>query len=126
MAKKIQKMISSFNINIDNYKINIINKDSSIIYRCKFCRLGKIKKKGLLFYHISGHEKNCIIFKPLKKKKLYMRNSGVKNKLNNKLNNNIVLDHKNKLQIYPNKIIRNMDKIIFNSNYYVIRKGKYR
>ena len=51
-----------------------------------------------------------------------MRNSGVKNKLNNKRNNNIVLDHKNKLQINPNKIIRNMDKIIFNSNYLLLGK----
>lgn len=123
MAKKIQKMISSFTININNYKINIINKDSSIIYRCKFCRLGKIKKKGLLFYHIKGHEKNCVIFKPLKKEKLYMHNYGGKNKLNNSANNNELIDYNNKLQINPNKIIRNMNKIIFNSNYLLLGKG---
>lgn len=122
MAKKKAKYVSSFSINKTNYKINVINKDSSIIYRCKFCRLGKIKKKGLLFYHIKGHEKNCIIFKPLEREKIKMHESKLKTEKDNSSKNNKLFEQRTKLQINPNKIINNMNKIIFNSNYLLLRK----
>ena len=122
MAKKKTKYVSSFSINIMNYKINVINKDSSIIYRCKFCRLGKIKKKGLLFYLIRGHEKNCIIFKPLKREKRNIHDYELKTGKNISSKNNKIFEQRTKLHINPNKIIRNMNKIIFNSNYLLLGK----
>ena len=46
MAKrKIREKLSSKIINLNYYDIYKINKDESIIYRCKFCYKSRIKKK---------------------------------------------------------------------------------
>lgn len=122
-AKKIKKhYISNFDFNLSNFKIIYIGEDSSVIYRCKFCRYARIKKEGLIFIRIKGHEKNCKIFKFKQAQNALISNIYSGNEVKDlKLNYNSILK-KEELQINENKIIKNMDNIIYKSNYSLLGK----
>ena len=100
MSKKqyIRKLISS-SINLANFSLYKINKDASILYRCKFCLKGKIKKINNKYIRFSGHKQHCYLNNKILNKKNISKISTNKkatseklvmdkNKLKNNLNDN--------------------------------------
>lgn len=58
--RKKREIISTGDINWNHFKIHNINKDGTILYRCKICRKCKLKKIKNHIIRIYGHKKNCI------------------------------------------------------------------
>lgn len=62
-TRKYITEISEDNIDINNFNEYKINKNKSILYRCKFCRRAKLRKEKKKIYKIRGHDSNCILLK---------------------------------------------------------------
>ena len=58
--RKKRQLIVTGDINWNYFKIYNINKDGTILYRCKICRKCKLKKAKNQIIRIYGHKKNCI------------------------------------------------------------------
>lgn len=123
MAKtKSKKNLSLFSFKKSIFKIIKKNNDNSKIYRCKYCRIAKIKKEEDNYIKIRGHEKNCKVFKNknLNKNKIqqiYSDNEDDSNDLQNDSKEDKLV-----LKINENKIIENMNNNIYNSNYLLLKK----
>lgn len=58
--RRNRRLIEKTDINLNNFKVYRINKDNSIVYRCKYCHLSRIKIEKNMIIKISGHMRNCI------------------------------------------------------------------
>lgn len=85
--KKKQIIISPFSKELIYFNIYKIYKDKSKVFRCKYCYKSKIKKINEIYIKITGHIKNCKIFKN-KNKRENKSHSINNNIINNKHNDN--------------------------------------
>ena len=53
------RILKTKDINWNNFKILRINKNNSIIFRCKYCRGSRLKKFNNKVFKISGHSTDC-------------------------------------------------------------------
>lgn len=60
---KNKKILSSKDINLHNFKIHRINKNKSILYRCKYCHKATLRKFNNKFKKLSGHSPYCFAIK---------------------------------------------------------------
>ena len=60
---KFKKIVEQKEIDLNNFKIFRVNKNKTIIYRCKFCFRSRLKFQKNKLYKISGHDKNCFVIK---------------------------------------------------------------
>ena len=73
MSKIYNKRIfSPKDIDWNDYNIYKINNDKTIIFRCKYCRMCRLKKDKLKILKISGHKANCsaVFKKKIQQKKI--------------------------------------------------------
>lgn len=115
--KKIITLIKD--INVKNYSLLKINKNKSIIYRCKYCYKALIKKEKNQYYKISGHLRHCVIIKPRKISKDKTINEKIMNKKTSF--NESVITKNNILSNKKNKTLENTEEDIneieeFNTN----------
>ena len=61
--------LTSSSINLANFSLYKIYKDASILYRCKFCLKGKIKKINNKYIRSSGHKQHCYLNNKILNKK---------------------------------------------------------
>lgn len=109
MAKKQYfRNLSSSSINLANFSVYKINKDKTIIYRCKFCLKGKIKKINNKFIRFSGHKHNCSFNNKILGKKNILKKNSVE-----KANNTFLINDKKKLKNDSNS---NNDINLFKKN----------
>lgn len=98
--RKKRQIIANGDINWNYFKIHNINKDGTILFRCKICRQCKLRKEKNQIIRIYGHKKNCIGAKsPILPKSNYLKSSfNTDNKvpnsseLTNKIDNEITKD----------------------------------
>ena len=99
MAKVYNKrFLESKDIDWNDFNIYTINKDKSIIFRCKYCRMCRIKKNKKKIFKISGHKKNCyaIINLNASKNKIAKNSNNTKIKNINSSCQNLEFFNKNK------------------------------
>ena len=94
-----KQKISPSSIYLNFYSIYKINKDSSIIYRCKFCFNSRIKKSGKYFFRISAHKHHCNIYK----NRLNSKMTFIKKFSDNKIIQNLRLIKKDDKNEYRNE-----------------------
>jgi hypothetical protein len=81
-TRKYTKEISEDNININNFNVYKINKNKSILYRCKFCSRAKLRKEKNKIYKIKGHDSNRILLKRTFSEKQNKNNNITKSQTN--------------------------------------------
>ena len=116
MTKVYNKRIfESKDIDWNSFNIYTINNDKSITFRCKYCRMCRIKKVKSKIIKISGHKKNCIAL------------LGSKDNKNKILKNSIDINDKNINSSYKNiKInIENQEEIVNNESNFDTNESKY-
>ena len=76
---KFKKIIEQKEIDLNKFQIFRINKNKTIIYRCKFCFRSRLKFQKNKLYKISGHDKNCCVIKRANSKECFSKNNTIKN-----------------------------------------------
>ena len=125
--KKYFRTLPSSSINLDNFSVYKINKDKTIIYRCRFCFKGKIKKKYNIYIRIAGHEHNCYLNNKILSKKNITKIHSIRKENNSKLiidKNQLINDFNNNKSI--NSIKDNEDNINYNDTNNIFFKNKDR